>query len=279
MVRVGRAFPESSCCPRCGPDGLPGRHDYPEAPRPGGPGDRPIEHETPEAPTPGVPGDRSTQPETPWPEPDRHAGGPKAPSPARKRFRLALEILGVVFIGLFVVALISNATHSGSSHSSSNAAAGGGSGGGGHSTATRPTPPVLDYHAHVVNTSSALVNLTNPTVGLPDQTFLFTQAIEITNRNPSYVPPLLRVQVIRDGQPVPIRSPILNGQPIHGGTSLLIPGAQQISLTISYLRGSDIGDHATLEISSNDGTPDKESPAVWFDEQEGTAYDYGQPHP
>ncbi len=61
--------------------------------------------------------------------------------------------------------------------------------------------------------------------------------------------------------------------------SLLIPGAQKMSLTISYIGTGTPGDHVTLEISSNDGVPDKESPAVWFDDQDGTAYSFGTPHP
>jgi hypothetical protein len=58
--------------------------------------------------------------------------------------------------------------------------------------------------------------------------------------------------------PVPIRHPILNGQPISGGRSLRIPGAQQMALTIRYLGSGNIGDHAELYVGpaeSKQGIP------------------------
>ena len=179
----------------------------------------------------------------------------------------------MLLVAVIIIAVVSNATHSSNaSHSSSKGAAavGSGGGGGGPSSPSSPSAPaVLDYHAEATNT-----NLTDTNSSAP----LITETILLTNRNPAYVPALLRIQIIHNGYPTLIHSPSLNGQPIQAGTSVMIPGAQQISLTLTYQAGADINDHATLEISSNTGTPDKESPAIWFDEN-GMGYSYGQGHP
>jgi hypothetical protein len=243
----------------------PGRGDYPRAPGPGS-DDGPT---VPDRSQPGERLDESSQP--PWPErPPKRQRRDRDP---KSYLRYGLAILGLVFITILGF-VIHDATHTSSSHVTQLPQQGGGSDGGSQPQA----PPILDYHAHVVSTSSTTVNLTNPSVGMPDQTFRYTQAMELTNRNPSYVPAVLRIQLVRDGQPIPIQSPIVNGQASHGGTQLLIPGAQQVFLTVSYLRGPDIGDHVELQISSNTGLSNKESPAVWFDEETGTGYDFGQAH-
>jgi len=248
----------------------PGEDDYPRAPGPDEPGQPPGSGPT----HPPITPPRDEPPPPPPPPPPRPPSYGARPQrrPPRRYVRHGLEVLGVIFIALIVVAIVSIATHSSSARDPSTATARTQSSGESHNTAAnQPKPaPLLDYHAQVVNTNQTYTNNPEP---------LFTQAIQLTNRNQTYVPALLRIQIMRDGYPLLIQSPILNGRPIHGGTSLLIPGAQQISLSITYQGGTDMGDHATLEISSNTGIPDKESPAVWFSEVEGTAYSYGQAHP
>ena len=235
---------------------------YPDAPQaPLQPSETPL-HQGPPPPSHEGPG--LSQP----------VGQPRVETPQHNQRRRstivhrALEVGGVILIAVIIIAVVRNATHSTSPSAATHQPAPA-SGSRGQGSSSPSAPPVLDYHAEVTNTQEIYTNTAAP---------MFAETIQLTNQNQTYVPALLRIQIIHGGYPTLIHSPLLNGHPIQAGTSVMVPGAQQISLTLTYQAGADINDYATLEISSNTGIPDKESPAVWFDEN-GMGYPYGQGHP